>query len=76
MPAASVASLISRGTTGEELWAAKLPWAGSAAPATYKIHGRQYVVITATGVLHLGTTRGDAWVAFALPEGSGRHRKR
>jgi quinoprotein glucose dehydrogenase len=55
-------------TTGEELWSASLPWAGSAAPATYQIHGRQYVVIPATGVLHLGTPRGDAWVAFALPK--------
>lgn len=55
-------------TTGDELWAATLPWAGSAAPSTYEIRGRQYVVIPATGVLHLGTPRGDAWVAFALPE--------
>jgi quinoprotein glucose dehydrogenase len=55
-------------TTGDELWSATLPWAGSAAPATYQISGRQYVVIPATGVLHLGTPRGDAWVAFALPE--------
>ena len=53
--------------TGQELWSATLPWAGSAPPATYQIHGRQYLVIPATGVLHLGTPRGDAWVAFALP---------
>ncbi len=57
-------------TTGEELWAATLPFAGSAAPATCQLHGQQYVVIPATGVAHLGTPRGDAWVAFALP----RHR--
>ncbi|HEY3913308.1 MAG TPA: c-type cytochrome, partial [Verrucomicrobiae bacterium] len=62
-------------TTGEELWAATLPWAGSAPPATYQIHGRQYVVIPATGVLHLGTPRGDAWVAFALPKDEGRTRQ-
>jgi quinoprotein glucose dehydrogenase len=54
-------------TTGQELWAATLPFAGSAAPATYQAHGRQYVVIPATGVQHLGTPTGDAWVAFALP---------
>jgi len=54
-------------TTGQELWAATLPFAGSAAPATYELHGRQYVVIPATGVQHLGTPIGDAWVAFALP---------
>ncbi|HEY3864227.1 MAG TPA: PQQ-binding-like beta-propeller repeat protein [Verrucomicrobiae bacterium] len=55
-------------TNGRELWSAKLPWTGSAAPATCEIAGRQYVVIPATGALHLGTPRGDAFVAFALPE--------
>jgi quinoprotein glucose dehydrogenase len=55
--------------TGAELWSATLPYAGSAAPATYQLHGRQYVVIPATGVQHLGSPRGDAWVAFALPRG-------
>ena len=54
-------------TTGQELWGATLPFAGSAAPATYQINGRQYVVIPSTGVQHLGTPAGDAWVAFALP---------
>jgi quinoprotein glucose dehydrogenase len=54
---------------GRELWSATLPFAGSAAPATYQIAGRQYVVIPSTGVQHLGTPRGDAWVAFALPAG-------
>ena len=54
-------------TNGQELWSAELPWAGSAPPATYEMAGRQYVVIPATGVGHLGTPRGDAWVAFALP---------
>ncbi len=55
-------------TTGQELWSATLPWAGNAAPATYQIDGRQFVVIPATGVLHLGSPKGDAWVAFALPD--------
>jgi quinoprotein glucose dehydrogenase len=54
--------------TGDELWEAALPFAGSAAPATYQLGGRQYVVIPSTGVAHLGTPRGDAWVAFALPK--------
>jgi len=54
--------------TGEELWSAKLPFGGYAPPATYEIEGRQYVVIAATGAGKLGTTGGDAWVAFALPE--------
>jgi len=58
-------------TTGQELWSATLPFAGSAPPATYQIKGRQFIVIPATGVnhlRHLGTKAGDVWVAFALPE--------
>ncbi len=54
--------------TGEELWAAKLPFAGTAAPAVYEVNGRQYVVITATGGGRVGgrSGAGDAYVAFAL----------
>jgi len=54
--------------TGAELWSGKLPWVGIAPPATYELHGRQYVVITATGnKLGKASEYGDAWVAFALP---------
>jgi quinoprotein glucose dehydrogenase len=53
--------------TGAALWSAKLPWTGSAPPATYQVNGRQYVVIAATGGNKLGTPYGDAYVAFALP---------
>jgi quinoprotein glucose dehydrogenase len=52
--------------TGAQLWSAQLPWVGSAAPATYQVNGRQYVVIAATGGNKLGTPYGDAYVAFAL----------
>ncbi|NOS72284.1 MAG: PQQ-binding-like beta-propeller repeat protein [Verrucomicrobia bacterium] len=52
--------------TGEEVWSAKLPWVGNAPPATYQIDGRQYIVIASTGS-KLGTSFGDAYVAFALP---------
>lgn len=51
---------------GKELWSAKLPWTGSAQPATYQVNGRQYVVIGATGI-KLDAEMGDAYVAFALP---------
>lgn len=54
-------------TDGKELWSSLLPYAGSAPPATYQISGRQYLVVPATGVQHLGTPRGDTWVAFTLP---------
>jgi quinoprotein glucose dehydrogenase len=53
--------------TGKELWSATLPRAGNAAPATYELGGRQFILIPATGVSHLGTPTGDAYVAFALP---------
>jgi quinoprotein glucose dehydrogenase len=56
--------------TGEELWSAKLPFAGTAAPAIYEVNGRQFVVITATGGGRVGgaSGAGDAYVAFALRE--------
>ena len=53
--------------TGRELWAAKLPFVGNAPPASYQVHGRQYIVIAATGGNKLGTPYGDAYVAYALP---------
>jgi len=60
--------------TGAELWSAKLPFAGTAAPAVYETGGREYVVITATGGGRVGgpSGQGDAYVAFALktPESS------
>src|SRR6266404_5759281 len=55
--------------TGAELWSAKLPWVGSAPPATYSINGRQFVVVASTGnKLGQQNEYGDAYVAFALPE--------
>jgi len=55
--------------TGAALWSAKLPWTGSAPPATYAVNGRQYIVIAASGGNKIGTPYGDAYVAFALPAG-------
>jgi quinoprotein glucose dehydrogenase len=52
--------------TGKEIWKVKLPAGGYATPATYKVDGRQYVVI-ACGGGKMGTKSGDAYVAFALP---------
>jgi quinoprotein glucose dehydrogenase len=53
--------------TGAELWSRKLPLHGTAAPSTYLVDGRQFVVIAATGGGKLGGPVGDAYVAFALP---------
>lgn len=52
--------------TGELLWTHDLPAGGQAAPMTYRINGKQYVVITAGGRSGIGTS-GDYVVAFALP---------
>jgi quinoprotein glucose dehydrogenase len=54
--------------TGAELWKAKLPWGGYAAPAVYEADGREFLVITATGGGKVGGPMGDAYVAFALPK--------
>lgn len=51
--------------TGEILWESKLPAAGYATPSTYKIDGKQYIVI-ACGGGKLNTKSGDQYVAFAL----------
>jgi len=53
--------------TGQVLWTVELPAGGQATPMTYQENGKQYVVISAGGHGKLGTTLGDAVVAFALP---------
>jgi quinoprotein glucose dehydrogenase len=52
--------------TGELLLEKKLPAAGFATPSTYEVGGKQYVVV-ACGGTKLGTSKGDSYVAFALP---------
>ena len=56
--------------TGEELWRARLPAGGQATPITYRLHNnsKQFVVIAAGGQDSMGTTPGDALVAFTLEE--------
>jgi quinoprotein glucose dehydrogenase len=54
-------------STGALLWEAQLPAAGYATPSTYRVNGKQYVVVAAGGG-KLGTPSGDAYVAFALPD--------
>ena len=59
--------------TGELLWEAVLPAAGHATPITYRIDGRQYIVIAAGGgkaTIRSGTDdagSGATYIAFALP---------
>lgn len=53
--------------TGKELWKTHLPAGGQAAPMTYQLGGKQYIVICAGGHSRLGTTAGDYVIAFTLP---------
>jgi quinoprotein glucose dehydrogenase len=53
--------------TGRELWKYEVPAGGQATPMTYRVDGRQYLVIAAGGHGKLGTKLGDYVVAFALP---------
>ena len=52
---------------GELLWEYKLPYAAFATPATYKVDGKQYLVV-ACGGTKLGTPKGNLYLAFALPD--------
>lgn len=54
--------------SGEELWRSRLPAGGQATPLTYRVgqDSKQFVVIAAGGHALMGTTQGDAVVAFAL----------
>ncbi len=53
---------------GKVLWEFQLDAGGYAAPATYEIDGRQFVVIAAGGGGKAETKPGNAYWAFALPK--------
>jgi quinoprotein glucose dehydrogenase len=53
--------------TGRIVWEFQLPASAQAAPMTYAIGGKQFVVICAGGHGKLGTKSGDHVVAFTLP---------
>lgn len=52
--------------TGETLWSVTLEAPAMAVPMTYKVAGKQYVVVAAGGSHVVGTEFSDALVAFAL----------
>jgi quinoprotein glucose dehydrogenase len=55
-------------TTGKLLWEAQLPASGHATPMTYRVGGKQYLVIAAGGHQAIREeSLGDALVAFTLP---------
>jgi quinoprotein glucose dehydrogenase len=53
--------------TGKVTWEGQLPASAQAAPMTYSVNGKQFVVICAGGHGKLGTKTGDHVVAFTLP---------
>src|SRR5262245_26726044 len=53
--------------TGKVIWEGQLPAGAQAAPMTYAVNGKQFVVICAGGHGNLGTKKGDHVVAFTLP---------
>jgi quinoprotein glucose dehydrogenase len=53
--------------TGKLLWETVLPAAGNATPSTYRIRGKQFVVIAAGGGRPIKAESGTKIVAFALP---------
>ncbi|MEX2399325.1 MAG: PQQ-binding-like beta-propeller repeat protein [Rhodothermales bacterium] len=60
--------------TGDELWAGELPAIGDGIPAVYEVGGRQYVVVSASGLAGEAPNRVDrenqrhGYIAFALPQ--------
>jgi len=52
---------------GKLLWESVLPFGGTATPITYMSHGRQFVVIAASGWRNQKGPQGSAYVAYALP---------
>jgi len=53
-------------TTGKLRWQRRLPAGRQATPTTYRIHGRQMVVVAAGGHGSFGTTQGDTIMAYEL----------
>ena len=51
--------------TGEELWEAKLPAAGTATPSVYRANRHEYIIACGGG--KWGAKSGGTYVAFALP---------
>jgi quinoprotein glucose dehydrogenase len=53
-------------SNGKLLFEYLLPAASFATPSTYMVNGKQYIVL-ACGGTKLGTTKGNSYVALALP---------
>jgi quinoprotein glucose dehydrogenase len=54
--------------TGERLWEARTPYSANATPMTYMYKGKQHVVVAAGGHSWSPLAKGDAVLAWALPD--------
>jgi quinoprotein glucose dehydrogenase len=54
-------------STGKLLWETTLPFSADATPITYRVDGRQYVAIYASGGKERGGATRGVYLAFALP---------
>ena len=54
-------------TTGEEKWKGRLPVGSQGTPISYRVGGKQYVLISAGGARN-SQDRGDYVIAYALPD--------
>lgn len=55
-------------SNGKLLWETVLPFSGMATPITYRVGGRQYIVIATSNSRNPKGPPGSAYVAFALPQ--------
>jgi quinoprotein glucose dehydrogenase len=55
-------------STGALLWETSLPYSADATPITYRLDGRQYVAIFASGGKERGGSAGGVYLAWALPQ--------
>lgn len=53
--------------TGELVWETRLPAGLQAAPMSYEVNGRQYIVAAVGGHGRMDTKLGDSTIAWALP---------
>jgi glucose dehydrogenase len=53
--------------TGRQLWTGAAPAGVNAPPISYMLDGVQYVAVTATGAMNVGSHRGDALLVYRLP---------
>jgi quinoprotein glucose dehydrogenase len=54
-------------SNGKLLWEAALPYSADATPITYRVDGRQFIAIFASGGKERGGSQGGVYLSYALP---------